>query len=168
MNNTNNAVEEIIFAAVKPEDAENKFIRCVTKSAFENVGLEIVEEGFFEMTRSDVQVHYPHHFKGSYENAKPFYKELEDYAVSGRWYGMVIKGKNASAIARKLVDPKEHVDEMAKEATLRIYIPKVLGRKPDMTKNIIHASDSAKNGAAEVARYRAMRARYIKEHGREL
>ena len=167
MNKQNNQVEEILVA-VKAGDAENKFIRCVTKAAFENAGLEIVEEGFYKLTRPDVQVHYAHHFKGSYENARPFYKELEDYAVSGRWYGMVIKGKNASAIARKLVDPKEHVDEMAKEATLREYIPKVLGRKPDMTKNIIHASDSAQNGAAEVARYREMRKRYIKENERGL
>ena len=53
MNQQNNQ-EEIIFAGVKPGDAENKFIRCVTKSAFENAGLEIVEEGFFVMTRSDV------------------------------------------------------------------------------------------------------------------
>ena len=79
-----------------------------------------------------------------------------------------IKGKNASAIARKLVDPKEHEDETAKEATLRLYIPKVLGRKPDMTKNIVHASDSAENGVAEVARYREMRKKYLKQNGKEL
>lgn len=151
------------FMALKCGWTRKEIISYV-KSRMKEVGLKIKDEGFIKYDRSRAQRHYAAHFRGSYENATHFYKELEDYIVSDKVYGFIVEGKDAVKIGRQLIDPKEHEDEAKKAMTIRVIIPKILGLKEDKTSNVMHASDNAKSAQEEIAIYKELRAEYKKAY----
>lgn len=124
---------EKTYVMVKPYFANFPNAIEVVKQEIKNKELSIVKEKFIKYGVKDAQEHYAEHFRGSYENAKPFYKELEDYITSDKSYGFVIEGENAKAVMREVI------------ARLRKEIPQMLNQEPDMTKNVLHGSDLTPN-----------------------
>lgn len=117
------------YIMVKPEFANNWKLLQFIRNKIKEKGLTIAKASFVKYEIADAQEHYAEHFCGSYKNAKHFYKGLEDYLTSDKSYGMIVVGKNAKEVMRELI--KE----------LRQTIPAMLGRKPDVQKNILHGSD---------------------------
>ena len=121
------------YIMVKPEFANSWKLLKYVRDQIKKQGLKILKASFVQYTREDAQEHYAEHFRGSYEDAKPFYQGLEDYITSDKAYGMIVVGNNAKAKMRELI--KE----------LRITIPAMLGREPDPQKNVLHGSDLTEN-----------------------
>ena len=88
-------MKQVSYVMVKPGFANNPKVVEYIKAKLKECGLEIVEEAEVRYTRAYAQKHYAEHFRGSYENAKGFYRELEDYIVSDKAYGMKVVGENA-------------------------------------------------------------------------
>lgn len=124
---------EQTYIMVKPEFANNWKILKFVRDQIKKQGLTIAKASFVRYSKKDAQQHYAEHFRGSYENAKPFYKGLEEYITSDKAYGMIVVGENAKAKMRDLI--KE----------LRTSIPASLGKEPHPTKNILHGSDLTEN-----------------------
>ena len=136
-------MKERTYFMIKPGFADNKkVIMAIVKKVLEN-GYQIKEFSFVEYNKKAAQLHYAEHFRGSYENAKSFYIELEDYITSGKALAFVIEGENARTGIKTLcgsVNPNP--------GTIRYEIPQMLGMKLDMTKNVVHSSgreDEAEN-----------------------
>ncbi|MBO5394278.1 MAG: hypothetical protein J6A28_00005 [Clostridia bacterium] len=120
---------ERTYIMVKPEFANSwKLLRAI-RNRIKSEGFQIVQASFVKYEKKDAQEHYAEHFRGSYKNAKPFYKGLEEYITSDKAYGMIVEGENAKARMREVI--KE----------LRISIPASMGKEPDSRKNILHGSD---------------------------
>jgi nucleoside-diphosphate kinase len=103
----------------------------------ENKGLKIVAMKMLQITQEKADKLYAVH-KG-----KPFYGSLVEYIMSGPIVALVVEGEDAVAIIRKLIgktNPKE-----AEPGTIRGDFAITL------TKNAIHASDSAENAKIEMA-----------------
>jgi nucleoside-diphosphate kinase len=103
----------------------------------ENKGLKIVAMKMLQITQEKADKLYAVH-KG-----KPFYGSLVEYIMSGPIVALVVEGEDAVAIIRKLIgktNPKE-----AEPGTIRGDFAITL------TKNAIHASDSAENAKTEMA-----------------
>ena len=124
---------EKTYVMVKPHFANNQDVIDLVKKEIKNAGLTILKEKFVKYEISDAQEHYAEHFRGSYENAKGFYKELENYITSDKAYGFVIEGENAKQTMRTII------------SRLRVEVPKMLNEEPDMTKNVLHGSDLTPN-----------------------
>ncbi len=131
---------------VKPHFANfPKVIDLVKKEAV-SAGMQIVDEKFIKYSVADAQKHYAEHFRGSYENAKGFYKELENYITSDKAYGMVMVGKDAIATMRAIIK------------RLRLEVPAMLGEEPRMTENVLHGSDCVESANNEIAIFNSLKA----------
>ena len=73
--------EERTFVAIKP-DAVNRGLIGEIIARFEKRGFKIIGMKLLHPTLEHAQKHYAEHFRGSYENAKGFYKELENYRTN--------------------------------------------------------------------------------------
>lgn len=144
---------ELSYVMVKPEFANKPEVITIVKKEIAKRGFKIVEESFIKYGIEEAQSHYAEHFNGSYENAKPFYKGLEEYITSDIAYGMVVEGKDVKAKMR----------EMIKE--LRQAIPAFLGMEPDGRKNVLHGSDLTPN--SEVNEIKIFR-KLAKEHNSDI
>ena len=123
---------------VKPHFANfNKIVNLV-KSEIEDKGMEIIEAAYIKYSVEDAQNHYAEHFLGSYENAKPFYKKLEDYITSDKAYGMVVKVENAIQSMRDLIK------------VLRKEVPAMIGEEPRNPENVLHGSDCVESAIKEI------------------
>ena len=138
-------MKQLTYIMVKPEFAEkNEVIELVKKEARE-AGMEILREKFVMYSVELAQKHYAEHFRGSYENAKGFYKGLEDYITSGRAYGMVMEGENAIETMRAVIK------------RLRTVVPPVSNDpEVNMTKNVLHGSDCVESAEKEIAIFDSM------------
>lgn len=130
---------ERTYIMVKPHFANYDKVIELVKSEAKKAGMTIVKEKFVKYSKLDAQLHYAEHFRGSYENAKGFYKELEDYITSDKAYGMVMVGEDAIKTMRAII--KE----------LRVTIPAMLGEQPRMTENVLHGSDCEESARREIA-----------------
>ena len=135
---------QVTYIAIKPYFANYPEVISYVKTIMGELGLEIKEESFIQYTRADAQVHYAEHFRGSYENAKGFYQELEDYITSDKAYGMVVEGEDAIARMRAAIK------------VIRSYVPAMLNEEPRMTENVIHGSDSEASAEAEIKLFRKL------------
>ena len=138
-------MKQLTYIMVKPEFAEkNEVIELVKKEARE-AGMEILREKFVMYSVELAQKHYAEHFRGSYENAKGFYKGLEDYITSGRAYGMVMEGENSIETMRAVIK------------RLRTVVPPVSDDpEVNMTKNVLHGSDCEESAEKEIAIFDSM------------
>lgn len=146
---------QISYVMVKPGFANNPKVVEYVKQRLQDAGLEIQAEKQIRYTREIAQKHYAEHFRGSYENAKGFYKELEDYIVSDVAYGMKVVGEDAIAKIRELVGSTMKIRDgeviLPAQGTIRHDVPVMLGQEHDMTKNVIHASDCEQAAQNELA-----------------
>lgn len=137
---------ERTYIMVKPHFANYEEVINLVKKQAVNAGMQIVDEKFVKYGVADAQKHYAEHFRGSYENAKGFYKELEDYITSDKAYGMVMVGENAITEMRTIIK------------RLRLEVPAMLGEEPRMTENVLHGSDCEESANNEIAIFNSLKA----------
>lgn len=137
------------YIMVKPHFANYDSVISLVKERIYELELDIKDEGFVKYDVKDAQNHYAEHFRGSYENAKGFYKELEDYITSDKAYGMVVYGEDAISAMRAAIK------EIRKE------VPAMLGEEPRMTENVIHGSDCEESAEKEIALFNNLKRKYL-------
>lgn len=130
---------EQTYIMVKPHFANFKLVIDLVRKEAMKAGMQILREKFVKYDVKSAQKHYAEHFRGSYENAKGFYKELEDYITSDKAYGMVMEGENAINTMRAIIK------------RLRQEVPSMLGEEPRMTENVLHGSDCVESAINEMA-----------------
>ena len=129
------AVERTL-SIIKP-DAVAKNVIGQIYTRFENAGLKIVAAQMRRLTRAEAEGFYAVH------RARPFFKDLVSFMISGPVMIQVLEGKNAVLKNRELMgatDPKK-----ADKGTIRADFA------ASIDANAVHGSDSAENAATEIA-----------------
>ena len=129
------AVERTL-SIIKP-DAVAKNVIGEIYSRFEKSGLKIIAARMCQLSRAEAEAFYAVH------RARPFFKDLVDFMVSGPIMIQVLEGENAIAQNRDLMgatDPKK-----ADKGTIRADFA------DGIDANAVHGSDSAQTAAVEVA-----------------
>ncbi|MFA6120756.1 MAG: nucleoside-diphosphate kinase [Sideroxydans sp.] len=129
------AVERTL-SIIKP-DAVAKNVIGQIYSRFEGAGLKIVAAQMRHLNRTEAEGFYAVH------KARPFFKDLVDFMISGPVAIQVLEGENAVAKHRDLMgatDPKK-----ADKGTIRADFA------DSIDANAVHGSDSAENAAIEIA-----------------
>ena len=150
------------FVMVKPGFADNQQVIDYVKERLTNAGLKIISGEFKKYSVEKAQEHYAEHFRGSYENAKPFYKTLEEYITSGRVYGMEVVGDNAISKIREIVGSTIKTDKetgkqiLPANGTIRYEVPVMLNEEHRITENVIHASDAPSAAERELAIFKTL------------
>ena len=126
---------EQTLSIIKPDAVERNLIDEIKKIFLSN-NLKIKDSKKIHITKDEAAEFYKVH------QSKPFYNNLCSYLSSGPILVMVLEGKNAVALNRKLMgatDPKD-----AEQNTIR----KLYGISID--KNSVHGSDSSDNAKKEI------------------
>jgi nucleoside-diphosphate kinase len=129
------AVERTL-SIIKP-DAVAKNVIGQIYTRFDNAGLKIIAARMMQLSRADAEGFYAVH------KARPFFKDLVDFMVSGPVVIQVLEGDNAIQKNRDLMgatDPKK-----AAKGTIRADFA------DSIDANAAHGSDSAENAAVEIA-----------------
>jgi nucleoside-diphosphate kinase len=129
------AVERTL-SIIKP-DAVAKNVIGQIYSRFEGAGLKIVAAQMRHLNRTEAEGFYAVH------KARPFFKDLVEFMISGPVAIQVLEGENAVAKHRDLMgatDPKK-----ADKGTIRADFA------DSIDANAVHGSDSAENAAIEIA-----------------
>jgi nucleoside-diphosphate kinase len=129
------AVERTL-SIIKPDAVARNVIGEIY-SRFERNGLKIVAARMRQLARAEAEAFYDVH------RARPFFKDLVDFMVSGPIMVQVLEGENAIALNRDLMgatDPKK-----ADKGTIRADFA------ASIDANAVHGSDSAQTAAVEVA-----------------
>ncbi len=127
---------ERTFVMVKPDGVHRGLVGEVIKR-LERKGLKIVAMKMLKIDRALAEKHYAEH-KG-----KPFFDSLISYITSGPVVAMVIEGKEAIKVVRKLVGATNPIE--ADPGTIRGDFGLDIGR------NVVHASDSAESAKREIS-----------------
>ena len=126
---------ERTFVAIKPDAVQRGLIGEILQR-FERKGFKILGLKFVLLDRETAEKHYAEHV------GKPFYEKLVNFITSGPIVVMVIKGKNAVEVSRRMMgatDPSK-----ADNGTIRADYAQIMER------NIIHGSDSAESAEREI------------------
>ena len=126
---------EQTLSIIKPDAVERNLIDEIKKIFLSN-NLKIKDSKKIHITKDEAAEFYKVH------QSKPFYNNLCSYLSSGPILVMVLEGKNAVSLNRKLMgatDPKN-----AEQNTIR----KLYGISID--KNSVHGSDSSDNAKKEI------------------
>ena len=129
-------VTERTLSIIKP-DAVAKNVVGKIYSRFEDAGLKIIAARMMQLSRADAEGFYAVH------KARPFFKDLVDFMVSGPVMIQVLEGENAIQKNRDLMgatDPKK-----AEKGTIRADFAQSIDA------NAVHGSDSSENAAVEIA-----------------
>ncbi len=123
------------FVAIKPDAVQRGLIGEILQR-FEKKGFKIVGLKFVLLDRETAEKHYAEHV------GKPFYEKLVKFITSGPIVVMVIKGKNAVEVSRRMMgatDPSK-----ADNGTIRADYAQIVER------NVIHGSDSPESAEREI------------------
>ena len=129
------AVERTL-SIVKP-DAVAKNVIGEIYTRFERAGLKVIAARMMQLSRADAEGFYAVH------KARPFFKDLVDFMISGPVMIQVLEGEGAIQKNRDLMgatDPKK-----ADKGTIRADFAQSIDA------NAVHGSDSAENAAVEIA-----------------
>jgi len=129
------AVERTL-SIVKP-DAVAKNVIGEIYTRFERAGLKVIAARMMQLSRADAEGFYAVH------KARPFFKDLVDFMISGPVMIQVLEGEGAIQKNRHLMgatDPKK-----ADKGTIRADFAQSIDA------NAVHGSDSAENAAVEIA-----------------
>ena len=129
------AVERTL-SIIKP-DAVTKNVIGQIYTRFENAGLKIIASRMMQLSRADAEGFYAVH------KARPFFKDLVDFMISGPVVVQVLEGEAAIQKNRDLMgatDPKK-----AEKGTIRADFA------DSIDANAAHGSDSVENAAVEIA-----------------
>ncbi len=127
---------ERTLSIIKP-DAVAKNVVGQILSRFENAGLKIAACRMVRLSVSEAQGFYAVH------QARPFFKDLVDFMVSGPVLIQVLEGENAIQRNRELMgatDPKK-----AAPGTIRADFA------DSIDANAVHGSDAPETAATEIA-----------------
>ena len=127
---------ERTLSIIKP-DAVAKNVIGKIYSRFETNGLKIVAARMVHLSRLEAEGFYAVH------KARPFFKDLVDFMISGPVMVQVLQGEGAIAKNRDLMgatDPKK-----AEAGTIRADFAESIDA------NAVHGSDAAETAAVEIA-----------------
>lgn len=128
------------YVMVKPGFANLKNVIEEIEKRLIDANLKIIEKGFIYYNKDMAKQHYYEHV------GKDFYQNLEEYITSDKAFGMIVEGDNAILKIRSMVGSTSN----PQKGTIRYDIPLLLGRKPEITANVIHASDSQEAAKKEI------------------
>ena len=131
-----NVTTERTLSIIKP-DAVAKNVIGKIYSRFETNGLKIIAARMIHLSRQDAEGFYAVH------KARPFFKDLVEFMMSGPVMVQVLEGENAIAKNRELMgatDPKK-----AEAGTIRADFA------ASIEANAVHGSDAPETAAVEIA-----------------
>lgn len=126
---------EQTLSIIKP-DAVAKGVIGKIIDRFESNGLRIAAIKKMQLSQADAEAFYSVH------SARPFFRDLVDFMISGPVVAMVLEGKGAMAKNRDLMgatNPQE-----AEPGTIRADFA------DSIDANAVHGSDSVENAANEI------------------
>ena len=126
---------EKTLSIIKPDAVERNLVEDI-KYIFKKNNLIIKESKKIHITKDEASEFYKVH------QSKPFYNDLCAYLSSGPIVVMVLEGKNAVLVNRKVMGATNPKD--AEDNTIR----KLYGLSID--KNSVHGSDSLDNAKKEI------------------
>jgi nucleoside-diphosphate kinase len=132
----NNMAIERTLSIIKP-DAVAKNVIGQIYARFEGAGLKVVAAKMAHLSRGEAEAFYAVH------KARPFFKDLVDFMVSGPVMIQVLEGEGAIAKNRELMgatDPKK-----AEKGTIRADFA------DSIDANAVHGSDAPETAAVEVS-----------------
>ena len=129
---------ERTFSIIKP-DATARHLTGAINVMIEQSGLHIVAQRRVRITREEAETFYAVH------RARPFFRELVDFMVSGPVVVQVLEGENAIARYRDLMGATDPAK--AAPGTIRKVHAKSIGE------NSVHGSDGAATAAQEIAQF---------------
>ena len=127
---------ERTLSIIKP-DAVAKNVIGQIYSRFENAGLKIAAAKLVHLSQAEAEQFYAVHA------ARPFFKDLVDFMISGPVMIQALEGENAILKNRELMgatDPKK-----AEAGTIRADFA------DSIDANAVHGSDAAESAAVEIA-----------------
>ena len=127
---------ERTLSIIKP-DAVAKNVIGQIYSRFESAGLKIAAAKLVHLSRADAEQFYAVHA------ARPFFKDLVEFMISGPVMITALEGENAILKNRELMgatDPKK-----AEAGTIRADFA------DSIDANAVHGSDAAETAAVEIA-----------------
>lgn len=127
---------ERTLSIIKP-DAVGKNVIGEILARFEKAGLKIVAARMMQLSRADAESFYGVH------RARPFFKDLVEFMISGPIMVQVLEGEGAVTKNRDLMgatDPKK-----AAAGTIRAEFA------DSIDANAVHGSDAPETAAVEVA-----------------
>lgn len=127
---------ERTLSIIKP-DAVAKNVIGQIYSRFESAGLKIIAARMMHLSRAEAEGFYAVH------SARPFFKDLVDFMISGPVIVQALEGENAIAKHRDLMgatDPKK-----AEKGTIRADFA------DSIDANAVHGSDAAATAQVEIA-----------------
>jgi len=129
------AVERTL-SIIKPDAVASNVIGKIY-SRFEDAGLRIIAARMMHLSRQDAEGFYAVH------RARPFFKDLVEFMISGPVIVQVLEGENAIQKNRDLMgatDPKK-----AEKGTIRADFAQSIDA------NAVHGSDGSDTAQAEIA-----------------
>jgi nucleoside-diphosphate kinase len=127
---------ERTLSIIKP-DAVGKNVIGQIYTRFEQAGLKVVAARMFHLSRAEAEGFYAVH------RARPFFKDLVDFMISGPVMVQALEGEGAILKNRDLMgatDPKK-----AEKGTIRADFA------DSIDANAVHGSDSPETAAVEIA-----------------
>jgi nucleoside-diphosphate kinase len=124
------------FSIIKP-DAVAKNVIGQIYSRFEGAGLKVIAARMVHLSRAEAEGFYAVH------RARPFFKDLVEFMISGPVMVQVLEGENAVLKNRDLMgatDPKK-----ADKGTIRADFA------DSIDANAVHGSDAPETAAVEIA-----------------
>ena len=126
---------EKTLVLIKP-DAFGKNHTGEILKIYEAAGLKIVAAKVMQMDKKIAAIHYAEHVE------KPFYPDLVEFMTSAPLMALVLGGENAISKVREINGATNPAK--AAEGTIRKLFA------ANVTKNAVHASDSAESAAREI------------------
>ena len=130
----NESIEQTL-SIIKPDAVERNLTEEI-KSIFIKNNLNVKDEKKIHITKDEAAQFYKVH------QTKPFYNDLCAYLSSGPILVMILEGKNAVSLNRKIMGATNPKD--AEKNTIR----NLYGISID--KNSVHGSDSSENAKKEI------------------
>jgi len=124
------------FIMIKPDGVQRALIGEIIRR-IERKGLKIIGLKMIKISKEIAKRHYEEH------KDKAFFDELIKYITSGPVVVMVVEGREAIKVVRKLVGSTNPID--ASFGTIRGDFGLDIGR------NVIHASDSKESASREIS-----------------
>ena len=127
---------ERTLSIIKP-DAVAKNVIGQIYSRFEGAGLKVIAARMLHLSRAEAEGFYAVH------SARPFFKDLVDFIISGPVIVQALEGENAITKHRDLMgatDPKK-----ADKGTIRADFA------DSIDANAVHGSDAAETAQVEIA-----------------
>ncbi len=129
---------ELTVILLKPDCVQRNLIGEVI-GRFEQSGLKVRACKMMQLTDALLKDHYSHLAD------KPFFPEIAGFMKSAPVVAMILEGRDVIAKVRDMVGPTDSTK--APKGTIRGDLGKT------KMENIVHASDTPENAAAEVKRF---------------